>query len=159
MTLRRTPLTRRSELRQRPSCTHPGCASSTICRRKSKPLQAKTPPRTRTALPRVNRERRAKRFESDFGGKAYLAFIHGHSCAACGVTGWTVAAHVKSRGAGGKASDIVPLCGTRYGVTGCHDLLDCSPWLLPEGTVMRLRALAKRLWREWNERRESESGT
>ena len=160
-------LMRRTQpLRQRPSCDHAGCANSTICRHTNKPLRSKAPPRTRTALPRggrikPNRKRREREFERAYGGSAYVQHLHQFPCSICGVAGWTVAAHTRSGGKGrnADADTLAPLCASRMGVVGCHDLLDTAPWLLPEGTQMRLRALAKRLWRDWNERRESESGT
>ena len=110
----------------------------------------------KTALAKSNPERRERSFEDAFGSKARVEWINGLPCAHCDVTGWTQNAHTRSRGAGGKACDVVPLCGSRVergvGVEGCHAILDTRPWDLPEGTVERLRALAKQLDREWNER-------
>ena len=62
----------------------------------------------------------------------------------------TEAAHLTSRGAGGKADVFVPLCGTRFGILGCHARFD-----LREESIRahepRLRSLAKRLWKQFNE--------
>ena len=80
-------------------------------------------------------------------------------CAICGTQGYSVAAHLTSRGAGGKASDIVPLCRARtvYAgntansftwFTGCHGLYDAheADARKQEG---RLRELAAKLWQDW----------
>jgi hypothetical protein len=75
---------------------------------------------------RPNAKRRKRLFEEDFGGKDYLALIHSLPCAVCGVRGFTVAAHLTSRGAGGKAKDVAPLCRTVPNIweRGCHELYD-----------------------------------
>lgn len=112
----------------------------------------------KTPLRKRNPKRAAERFERDFGGKPYLEFIHGLECAICGaLCEWTEAAHVKSRGAGGRAADLVPLCGTRWGILGCHAKFDAHD---PEARSHepRLRSLARRLWSEWQTRTETEEG-
>lgn len=107
-------------------------------------------------LRKENPERRERLFEEAFGGEERVRWVASMACGICGVTGWTENAHVRSRGAGGKACDIVPLCGSRTErgvmVEGCHSVLDTHPWDLEAGTVMKLRALAKELDRQWNER-------
>lgn len=61
----------------------------------------------------ANAERRARAFEEDFGGEARVKWVRLQECVVCGR--WpSECAHVRSRGAGGKAADIVPLC------IGCH---------------------------------------
>jgi hypothetical protein len=54
--------------------------------------------------------------------------VRGMSCAACGIHGWSVNAHVVKgdKGMGYKAGCecIAPLCHSRLGVTGCHFLYD-----------------------------------
>jgi hypothetical protein len=59
---------------------------------------------------RKNKERKRKLFEEQFGERA--EFARGFPCIIEGCNQWpTQAAHVKSRGAGGKAeSNIVSLC-------------------------------------------------
>jgi len=61
-------------------------------------------------MKRRNRKRRARRYEEEFGPRA--DFARGFPCVVRGCDEWpTQAAHVKSRGAGGKAeSNIVSLC-------------------------------------------------
>lgn len=113
------------------------------------PLRRGAAPKKRTPLKKVNRARKARRFAEDFGGKAYLEFLHGLECAICGAPcELTEAAHVRSRGAGGKAEDLVPLCGTRWGILGCHRRFDLrEPGI--RAHEPRLRSLAKRLWRDF----------
>lgn len=110
----------------------------------------------RTPIRRVNKERRAKRFERDYGGKAYLEAIHGMPCAVCNAPcELTEAAHLTSRGAGGTAKDVAPLCGTRHGTQGCHQRYDLHDPEIRKHEP-RLRALARRLWSEWQTRGEQE---
>ena len=64
----------------------------------------------RRRIKRRNKERRRRLFEEQFGKRA--EFARGFPCIIEGCGKWpTQAAHVKSRGAGGKAeSNIVSLC-------------------------------------------------
>ncbi len=103
----------------------------------------------RKAIPRKNVKRKERLFVEDFGGEEYLAFIKSLACDICGVEGFTVAAHLTSRGAGGKAGDLAPLCGPHptgkngeLGI-GCHAIYDEHRHWLEVGTVPRLRELAK----------------
>lgn len=80
--------------------------------------------RRKTRLRQVNPERRRRVSLEAFGdpltGQATLA--RSLPCCACGLVGWSEAAHVTGRGAGGKTKDIAPLCGPRIdqGEEGCH---------------------------------------
>lgn len=105
------------------------------------PVVEKPSPRaaTRTAPPRKRRprtaaEQRAK-FDREYGGEAHLDFVQRLPCCACGVVGYSVAAHVGNRGAGtgrkADASQLAPLCcdhwkprrltGVLYRREGCHE--------------------------------------
>ena len=76
------------------------------------------PPR-KTWMPRVNRERLARRRLEQFGDQAEIA--RKSRCYACGFPAPSEAAHVtRSRGAGGKSDGVVPLCSTRPWRMGCH---------------------------------------
>lgn len=94
------------------------------------PLRVTGRLRSGSALPKRNRKRAAERKERDFG--EYAAWIRHQMCSvgvgechywggcftvgADGVVSWSVAAHVKSRGAGGRSiGNLIPLC------TGHHD--------------------------------------
>lgn len=118
--------------------------------------RGRSPMKRKTGVPKVNRARKRKRFETDFGGEDYHAYITQFPCDICGVKSFTVAAHLTSRGAGGKASDLAPLCGVRLGmrgiILGCHTIYDERRWLLPEGTEQRLREIAAKRWAEFHAR-------
>lgn len=107
-------------------------------------IQRKTPIKRSGRLKPVNRARKARLFAEDFGSKEYVEHIHSLPCAACLVTGWTEAAHVRSRGAGGKVDDLVPLCGNRLGIEGCHSRFDRHERETRQLEPM-LRTLAKRI--------------
>lgn len=58
---------------------------------------------------------------------AYLRFVASHPCFACGVEGFSQAAHAnKGKGLSLKVSDLqtFPLCVPHWGLPGCHFLLD-----------------------------------
>lgn len=119
-----------------------------------KPKERKQP--KKTGVPRVNRARKAKRFEIDFGGKDYVSWITSLACDCCGVVGFSDPAHLTSRGAGGHASDLAPLCRTRPSfryagnlIIGCHWKYDTRRWELPEGTEARLRENAAKRYAEF----------
>lgn len=97
--------------------------------KRTAPRKPKSQTPKRKAAPRKrNPQRKAKRLETDFGGAEYADWIGSFSCAICDVRGHTVAAHLKARGAGGKAKDIAPLCSTRLSggvwIQGCHEKWD-----------------------------------
>jgi hypothetical protein len=54
--------------------------------------------------------------------KAYLRRVAGEPCMACGIEGYSQAAHVPADGRAIKQSDLetFPLCCARPGVNGCH---------------------------------------
>ena len=55
--------------------------------------------------------------------ESYRRFVATHPCFACGITGFSQAAHPNhGRGLGQKASDLdcFPLCAPRFGLMGCH---------------------------------------
>lgn len=56
----------------------------------------------------------------------YRRLVASLPCRACGLEGYSQAAHVPTDGKGMKASDdeIFPLCCTRPGVVGCHTEYD-----------------------------------
>lgn len=90
--------------------------------RRTKYIKRGAPPQRTTAVRKVNRTRKAKQFQRDFGGAKYVDFLHLQRCAVSGfrMGEWNpnrhgphviciVAAHMKSRGAGGHADDLIPL--------------------------------------------------
>jgi len=54
--------------------------------------------------------------------KAYLRLVASYPCKACGIAGYSQAAHVPPDTKGRKQDDrmTMPLCCTRPGITGCH---------------------------------------
>ena len=144
----------------------PGLFPAPISPRKVKPPKEKKlrAPLKSSGKPmkKENKPRRAKAFVEDFGGAEYHDYITSLPCDVCGVEGFTVAAHLKSRGAGGKADVLAPLCCTHkappppgkmlaFGVTptlGCHERYDAHD---PEirSHEPRLRELAKARRSAW----------
>ena len=61
---------------------------------------------------------KAERWES----KPYRRLVAGLPCRACGMEGYSQAAHVPASGKQMKESDteLFPLCCTRPGIVGCH---------------------------------------
>lgn len=62
-----------------------------------------------------------------YRSEGYRRLVAGFSCCFCGVEGYSQAAHANTgKGMSLKSSDlqIFALCGPRYGVPGCHALLD-----------------------------------
>jgi hypothetical protein len=120
-------------------------------RRKEKPAVRKTRPKSR------NLQRKRRLFEENFGGESYLAFIHSLPCDVCGADPlFTEAAHLTARGAGGKASDIAPLCRRRpyfplWAIeAGCHQRYDEHDPLIRKHEK-RLRKLAVERWQNFSQ--------
>ena len=90
--------------------------------KRQKPLKRRTGLTSRkklnrkTAVKRKNARRSAKEFRRAYGSKERVQAVQAMPCVVCGALP-SQNAHVRSRGAGGGAEDIVPLCG---GPGGCH---------------------------------------
>jgi hypothetical protein len=58
--------------------------------------------------------------------ESYRRYVASFPCFACGVEGFSQAAHPNGAGGATKASDleVFPLCCTRPGVVGCHAEFD-----------------------------------
>lgn len=89
-------------------------------------MKRRKPLERRTKLRPQNPKRLKARRAIQFGRQAELCRLL--PCCACGFPPPSQPAHVRSRGAGGKDEDTVPLCGTgmygnssRYLREGCHD--------------------------------------
>lgn len=82
--------------------------------RAKKRIQSKAAkPKPRKPIKKTNPKRRKKRFADAFGGEDRVAFVQALPCIVC----WkrpSEVAHIRSRGAGGKAADTVPLCKTHH---------------------------------------------
>lgn len=101
-------------------------------------LARSTKPILRTAVKR-NRKKEAARLLRTHGPVAFRKWIHGEACAACGVVGFSVAAHVQGNGGTGRKRSwktVTALCLTRVvpivtngvlrplEIAGCHERFD-----------------------------------
>ena len=100
-------------------------------------------PLKRTQLRKQNRKRLQRRFTEQFDSPAFISFVSALPCVVCG-EGPCDAAHVRSRGAGGKACDIAPLCRDCHRLQ--HDL-----GIVTFGNLygLSLRDAASRTWASW----------
>lgn len=99
----------------------------------------------------INSARKKELFAKNFGSKEHRARICSHPCAICGIEGLSEPAHIKTRGSGGTAeNNIVPLCGNRHGVVGCHRLFDTYDESARKHEP-NLKRLAKRLYADFLE--------
>lgn len=107
-----------------------------------KPLKRGTARLKRTRLRPVNRKRKAALRVEQFG-EGYVNWLRDRACVACGT--WpTEPHHIRSRGAGGRESDQVPLC------RGCHDSGHGMGWKTWQArTGVDLRWEADGLWGRW----------
>lgn len=122
--------------------------------RKRRPLTRSKPLSRGEAMKRDVRMRpkskkRARTWAEQYGGKDRVQWVNGMSCAVCEATGWTQNAHVLPRSRGGKAKHIVPLCGDRTGVRGCHSMLDAYEL---EHERDRLVRVAREIAKTWDRR-------
>ena len=96
---------------------------------KRTPLKRKARLNRNTPMKRVNRKRKARmRVVHYTAGMGYDDWIRSHPCACCGRQDHIEAAHVKSRGAGGTAQDMIPLC------CFCHHDQHKGGWLPTSAT-------------------------
>jgi hypothetical protein len=102
---------------------------------KRTPLRRGAPMRRRSRLRSRNPERAAARREVAFGAQA--ALCRELACSACGLRVPTEPDHVRTRGAGGRDEDTVPLCRT------CHDYRHANGH---GGMVWRVLAVDLRPW-------------
>lgn len=110
--MKRTPLHRRTRLRQR-ATDCPRCArlGFTLCR-------------CGTTLRPVNPGRKTHRYERNFG--AWADTIRAMPCWWCGHPAPSDPAHTRSRSAGGDRRYLLPMCGDNpaMGRVGCHGRYD-----------------------------------
>lgn len=104
-------------------------------------MKRRKPLKRKKRINPINQERRAKRKAEAFGPQAKLARTM--QCAACGRHPPSQAAHVRSRGAGGKdRGNVVGLCAT------CHSIQHTiGIRAFQERYHVNLEALAKTLER------------
>lgn len=106
-------------------------------------------PQRKTRMKPVNRKRKAKLYALQFGDHA--DWIRTLGCLVCGRTP-SEPAHVKTRGSGGTAKDIVPLCGDRpwspVDPQGHHSEQEGNNKRFEALYRIDLKAEAARLWAE-----------
>lgn len=76
-------------------------------------------------------ENRPQEIIRSMGTPERRRFVASLPCAACGVVGFSVSAHLLGNDGRGRKKDCTttgPLCRSRTGVEGCHDLRDTKPW-------------------------------
>lgn len=79
------------------------------------PLRTKAPLKSAKPVRPVNPERKARRFMEAYHSEAYVEFIHAQPCVVIGCDGRDIeASHIRSRGAGGKWDEIVPMCAAHH---------------------------------------------
>lgn len=104
----------------------------------------------RTRLRPFNRERRARLHLEDFGPPGYREWIVSHPCVVPGCARTDIqACHAKSRGAGGKAEHLVPMCSDHHRES--HQV-GIRTFEAKRGLL--LVEIAARLWNENDQRRE-----
>jgi hypothetical protein len=61
-----------------------------------------------------------------YSSESYRRFVASHACFGCGIEGYSQTAHRNGGGMGTKHSDLetFPLCCTRPGHMGCHQMHD-----------------------------------
>lgn len=117
--------------------------------KRSKPLKAKQwLEKAAAPIKKFNAKRKARRHEEEFGPPGFVEFVHSYGCViarehdgdwqTAGCVGPVEAAHVKSRGAGGKwKNNIVGLCKGHHfeqhavgmiEFTKRHDNIDLDLW-------------------------------
>ncbi len=93
---------------------------------RSKPIARSAPPKRGGHIKR--KPRPASETLRIYGPKERVEFVKSLPCCACGVEGFSENAHVGNEGAGtgckANADQIAPLCGSRFGIRGCHQILD-----------------------------------
>lgn len=106
--------------------------------KRGKPLKRSGWLRRLTPLKQFNRKRRARLYAKQFGEHAET--IRELPCCVCGARP-SDPAHVRSRGAGGTAKDLVPLC--RWHHRECHDQ---GITTFESRHNVDLRSIAEKLW-------------
>lgn len=105
--LRFTPLVRRTELRRGESKL-----ARTPWEPERRPLPRHRELERKSKLRPRNPDRAARLFTRAYGSGERVEWIHSHPCVTCGrhLEGRMHASHVRSKGAGGDADDVVPQC-------------------------------------------------
>lgn len=96
-------------------------------------------------IKRTNPKRLKRLREQQFGGE-YADTIRALGCCACGAPPPSVCHHTRTRGAGGTAKDMVPVCSP-----GCHEEIhQMGRTTFEEIYQINLKGLASTLWRRYS---------
>lgn len=126
------------------------------------PLRRSGKPLKRT---RVKKKPRSKEDTARiYGPSGRIQFVQSLACAACGIKGFSVNAHLTPKGEKGTGYKghyrfIAPLCGERFMLIGCHRLYDEYPMLFkaehPGFDPEKAAAETQLLWLEHSRSREA----
>lgn len=95
-------------------------------------------------IPKVNPGKKARTDAAAWGDGSYARWLRSQGCLICG-RGPADCHHVRSRAAGGRESDLLPLC------RACHDLAHLvGPETFGRRYGVNLRLEADRLWLAWS---------
>lgn len=116
---------------------------------KRTPIRRTTPLRRSSRLAPRNAKRKSERWTRQFGSPERVAFVRSLCCVACLNFGEIENHHITSRGAGGVATDIVPLCQT------CHRAWHkqgrrtfCARWEIFEEDLRGFAAHTEEMWQK-----------
>lgn len=118
------------------------CCGRSLCSCGEPPKLAKAPVKP------INRKRRAKLFSEGFESEERVEWYRHQFCVVPGCDeGPCHVAHVKSRGAGGKADDAVPLCTKHHSES--HDIGILTFQRKYGIDLPALAVVFARKWKEW----------
>lgn len=122
---------------------------------KRSPIKRKTPVR------RSNPDRKRREFTRTYHSDERVKFVRGLPCAACGVQGYSVNAHLLGNDGArrkGPYTSVGPLCDIRFGtptVIGCHITYDLHrrafDAAFPDFDPEKVAAETEKLWQRYTE--------
>lgn len=113
-------------------------------------MKARRPLRTRSRPNPVNRERRSRLSEVQYGPEAFVTWIHRAPCSIPGCDARDVEqAHAKSRAAGGTWEDTLPLCRDHH-----REQHDIGLLTFERKHGVDLRLIARMVQRAWADQQQ-----
>src|SRR5207237_1784408 len=125
-------------------------------------MMRKTPMKRSAPMKRTRIRPKKRSQESDeriYSSVERAEFVESLPCCGCDVEGWSVNAHVGTEGKGlsrkANADQIAPLCSSRIGAVGCHELFDThhAPFDTDEARarIVGYAAITEARWRVYCE--------